>query len=287
MLAKLKNKIIEALTSVVASVLAQPRIQQMLDEIIGRHLNTRKDLESYFAESETKKQMWINANVRPRSADMHWAAIPNSIREWRMIEATREAGQFIQQNIPALEGHPSAYDTLGFCLDAVAVEGMYLEFGVFSGATINYIADKVATGKVHGFDSFEGLPESWGALAKGTFDTGGNLPEVRANVELHKGWFEDTIAPFLLKHRAPAAFIHVDADLYSSTNTILNGLVDRIVPGTIIVFDEYINYPYWKDNEYKSFMEFVDRNAIEFEYIAYTDRGYSVAVKIISISRSG
>jgi hypothetical protein len=37
---------------------------------------------------------------------------------------------------------------------------MVCEFGVWKGATINYIASKTP-GPVHGFDSFEGLPEDW------------------------------------------------------------------------------------------------------------------------------
>ncbi len=33
------------------------------------------------------------------------------------------------------------------------------------------------------------------------------------------------------------------ADLYSYTKTVRNGLADRIVPGTIIQFDEFFCYP--------------------------------------------
>jgi hypothetical protein len=37
---------------------------------------------------------------------------------------------------------------------------LWLEFGVYSGTTINYIS-KYTTEHVYGFDSFEGLPEAW------------------------------------------------------------------------------------------------------------------------------
>jgi len=35
---------------------------------------------------------------------------------------------------------------------------------------------------IHGFDSFEGLPEDWGHLGKGHFEVKGELPDVPANV---------------------------------------------------------------------------------------------------------
>jgi predicted O-methyltransferase YrrM len=199
-----------------------------------------------------------------------------------MIQATIEAGQFIHQNIPHLEGKPDAFQTLKTALDAVSIAGQYLEFGVFSGTTINFIADQLGSEHVvHGFDSFEGLPEQWGALAEGTFNVDGNFPKVRENVALHAGWFDQTLAPFVKDNPQPVAFLHADADLYSSTKTILQGLGDQIVPGTIIVFDEFINYPYWREHEYKAFLEFIEQSGHNFEYLAYTDRGYSVAVKII------
>jgi hypothetical protein len=41
-------------------------------------------------------------------------------------------------------------------------EGLVLEFGVWSGRTIDLVADRVGPSRtVHGFDSFEGLPQEW------------------------------------------------------------------------------------------------------------------------------
>jgi hypothetical protein len=37
---------------------------------------------------------------------------------------------------------------------------LWLEFGVATGTTINYIS-RFTNDKVYGFDSFEGLPENW------------------------------------------------------------------------------------------------------------------------------
>ena len=112
---------------------------------------------------------------------------------------------------------------------------------------------------VHGFDSFEGLPEPWTGW---TVDRGGfggeGLPKVEPNVELHVGWFDDTLGPFLADHPGDVSFVHIDSDIYSSARTILRGLADRLQPGSVIVFNEYFNYPNWKQHEFRAFQEFCE-----------------------------
>lgn len=107
----------------------------------------------------------------------------------------------------------------------------------------------------------------------------GNAPQVNENVRLVKGRFNETLPEFVKEHTEPCAFIHVDCDLYSSTKTIFDNLKNQIVSGTVIAFDEYFNYPGWQEGEYKAFMEYVEENNIEFEYIARTDYE-QVAVRI-------
>jgi hypothetical protein len=77
-----------------------------------------------------------------------------------------------------------------------------------------------------------------------------------------------------------AAFLHMDADLYSSTRTVLDMMAPRIVPGTVIVFDEFFNYPGWREGEYRAFMEFVAAHAAQFEWLAYCETHEQVAVRI-------
>ena len=77
-----------------------------------------------------------------------------------------------------------------------------------------------------------------------------------------------------------ASLIHVDCDLYSSTISALNILAPRIQKGTIIVFDEYFNYPGWQQHEYKAFNEFLEKNGLSCRYIAYNRRGQQVAIEI-------
>jgi hypothetical protein len=158
--------------------------------------------------------------------------------------------------------------------------GLYLEFGVFSGHTINHIAGQVDK-PVYGFDSFEGLPERWrDGLGAGHFKVNG-LPKVRENVTLVKGWFDQTLPRFLESHPGDVSFLHVDCDLYSSTQTIFTCLASRIKPGTVIVFDEYFSYPGWREGEFKAFQEFIAREHLGFKYLYYNCKGEQVSIKIV------
>jgi len=152
----------------------------------------------------------------------------------------------------------------------------------------------------HGFDSFEGLPEDWingqfGADDKpfhkrGAFDTGGESPDVDnlvskglklkdhgirvENVEFHKGWFHESLPRFLDDHAdTPIAFVHADADLYTSTITFLRLICERRLfrRGSVIVFDEFWNYPNWENGEHKAWLEIVEEFGLEskYEYFGY------------------
>jgi Methyltransferase domain len=161
-------------------------------------------------------------------------------------------------------------------------DGLFLEFGVYKGDSINRLADMRSDVRWYGFDSFEGLPEAWTLGAKaGAFSLDGLLPPVRKNVTLVKGFFEQTLPRFVAENRGKrVAFMHVDCDLYSATMTIFRHLGDLLQPGCIIVFDEYFNYPDWQDGEYKAFSQYVAETGRAFEYIAYVRTGSQVAVRL-------
>lgn len=162
---------------------------------------------------------------------------------------------------------------------ADADNGLWLEFGVYQGRSINEIAKRTSQ-TVYGFDSFEGLPEDWYSdidfCKKGSLDLDGILPSVASNVHLIAGWFEDTLPKFvdsLSKDVFKISFMHIDCDLYSSTKTIFDTIGHLVVPGTVIMFDEYwYNYK-WDEHEFKAFQEFTERTGLTYEYIANTHRG--------------
>lgn len=147
------------------------------------------------------------------------------------------------------------FQHLTFAYNSSKVNGDILEFGVFKGGTINHLAN-LHQGNVYGFDSFEGLPESWGNVGggfmqKGHFKT--EIPKVRNNVTLIKGLFGDTLPNFLEDFNKNIKLLHIDCDLYSSTTTALTLLNHKIIKGTVIVFDELAN---WREESlYKNYKE--------------------------------
>lgn len=157
------------------------------------------------------------------------------------------------------------------CVSYVKNDGLWLEFGVCSGRTINLISN-CTNNKVYGFDSFFGLPEDWGNhQPKGSYDKKGILPSVNENVELVVGLFQETLDDFLSKHPDEnISYLHLDADIYSSTKYVLDKLSDKIVSGTVISFDEIYNYPEYKDHEIKAWVEFCRSTKISSEWIVRT-----------------
>jgi len=196
--------------------------------------------------------------------------------------ARRDTGEFIVEHLPeaTVLWHP--HDTLRFALAQVDAQapGLALEFGVASGATLGIIAHEVSEDRpVVGFDSFEGLPETW----RTGFPAGSYAqapPLYVSGAEIVAGLFADTLPGFLLEHQGPVAFAHFDADLYSSTKTALDLIGDRLVPGAVLAFDEYFNYPGWRRHEHRAFREFIDGTGRTFEYLAYTGNHQQVVVRL-------
>jgi hypothetical protein len=153
-------------------------------------------------------------------------------------------------------------------IEMVPAEGLVLEFGVYQGRSIDFIASRMPNRTVHGFDSFEGMPEPWLYRSRAFNDLDG-LPPVRGNCVLVKGWFDETLAPFLEQTPGPCALVHIDSDIYSSAKLVLEQLEPRITAGTMILFDEFFNYPGWQDGEFRAFNEFVERTGVQFEYVGF------------------
>ena len=190
--------------------------------------------------------------------------------------AAQESVQFQEQHMPHARTFRSDLDLLTHALSNVPADGLILEFGVATGRTIRHLAG-LTSRTIHGFDSFDGLPETWrDGFEKGAFAQ--SMPAVPRNVVLHKGWFSDTLPDFLERSRESVALLHIDCDLYSSTACVLNLLKDRIKPNTVIVFDEYFNYPGWKNHEHKAFEEFIKETGMPFRFDSYVPSHQQVCV---------
>ena len=159
---------------------------------------------------------------------------------------------------------------------------LHAEFGVFEGHSINHIAAEIGDKTIYGFDSFEGLKEDWSGTwyRAGHFTLGGTPPAVRPNVRLIKGWFDATVPAFLAEQGGmPFAFVHLDADTYESTSLVLSHLADRIVSGTVLVFDDYLGFPNWQHGEYRAWQQFVVARGLTYRYLAFGNT--SVAVQVL------
>jgi hypothetical protein len=209
--------------------------------------------------------------------------VPNDGADLSRVEKLASAidsSNYVTLNMPGCARYPGAIDLLNAAMRARRIEGLILEFGVFSGHTLNHIA-ALTDQTAFGFDSFDGLPEDWRPdFPRGAFRRTA-LPQMRANVELVVGWFEDTLPKFAADHPGPITLLHVDCDLYSSTKTVFHYLAKRIVSGTIIVFDEYFNYVGWRHHEYKAFQEFISSTGLSYRYIGLVPGHQQVAVQIL------
>jgi hypothetical protein len=239
-------------------------------------------LKKLLSDEAVRSEIWKIAHVRPDRPECSYALVPNDIRAAIYQNATQQSAEFVAESMSHLPGTFTPLDLLTYAVKKADRKGLFLEFGVYSGTTINHIASLIDH-TIHGFDSFQGLPDAWEQFPAGTFSAEGQLPKVASNVKLHVGWFHESLPEFIETHPEKVSFLHIDSDIYSSARTILFGLHRQIEAGTIIVFDEFFNYPGWENHEYKAFREFVEKFQVTYEYIAYSSKGYSVAVAIQSI----
>jgi len=159
--------------------------------------------------------------------------------------------------------------------DLVAAEAaerdvLYLEFGVHTGASIRHWSALLRSPRshLHGFDSFLGLPHDWSldGHERGDFSTGGAVPTIDdPRVEFFPGWFSETLPHYVWpEHDLLIAML--DADLYSSTETVLAFLSDHLEPGSYLYFDQF----HHRGDELRAFAEFVDEHDIRFKLVGAT-----------------
>lgn len=246
----------------------------------------RHELKKYSAEfrqvvrselkSERMAQHWIVHNELLKSQyNIHFS---------KLREASAASFEYAKSNFNNAESFDDKFKLRKSLIENHEIaKGLILEFGVYRGESIAQFASLLPTRTIHGFDSFEGLPENWRfGFEKGHFDT--PIPDsLPSNVELHSGWFDASLPGFLAANEGPVAVLHIDCDLYSSTKTVLSLLKDRMQPGTIILFDEYYNYPEWEAGEFKAFQEFVRSTDLDYEYICYNVAQCQVAVRVREI----
>ena len=141
--------------------------------------------------------------------------------------------------------------------------GHIFELGVYKGASLVRLAtyrdalENDFSRKIVGFDSFGEFPKV-GLQGKDDLDfirrfedAGGDGLSDREvasilnhkgfeNFELVKGNVFDTLPTYLKKHpETRLAFLHLDMDVKEPTDFALEHLYEHVVPGGLIVFDDY------------------------------------------------
>ena len=162
----------------------------------------------------------------------------------------------------------------------------YLEFGVrygdslFKWSSLNTCPNS----RFIGFDSFEGIPEDWvsvtGESKKGAMSVGGVVPQSSdPRIRFVKGWFNDTLRPFL-KDFTPRSrlVIHNDGDLFSSTLYTLATLDPIVQPGAIVIFDEFAN----PLHEWRAFQDYASAFRRSFKVLGAAGEYYTqVAMELL------
>lgn len=158
-------------------------------------------------------------------------------------------------------GRDSLIDLL---LGTLQLDGDIIECGVYRGGSLFKISralrESSSQKMLYACDSFEGFPEEHVGLfdrslfrplrkLRAKFRIAQDVPErisrfsgyYGVSIKTVKGFFSETLARFE-GHRF--CFIHLDVDIYESHRECLELLYPLLVPGGVIVFDDY-NAPKW------------------------------------------
>jgi len=139
--------------------------------------------------------------------------------------------------------------------------GDILEFGVFKGSslirllTFRNLIENNFSRKIYGFDTFKRFPnqvrKSDKKLKKEfTADAGNPISKIKLtqilkrkkieNFELIEGDVIKTLNPFLKKNdNLKISLLHLDMDVFNSTNFVLKKLIKKVVKNGIILIDDY------------------------------------------------
>ena len=201
-----------------------------------------------------------------------WAYLPrnySTLAEFIQICYTALMSRRLLPNshsIPLIFRNPPLKDMI-----KPSCDGLWMEFGVFRGATITQTAKwkKLFCGPnstpVYGFDTFSGLPTDWRpGYGHGAFSIANEtMISVPSNVVLVKGLFIDTLPTQLrlidreYQCHTPVSYVHIDCDIYHGARDVLFLLGSRLVTGSLLIFDELFNYPGYEKHEIKALFEFL------------------------------
>jgi len=140
------------------------------------------------------------------------------------------------------------YMLISLARQAAHLPGDFAECGVYKGGTALMLARILKDGTnqaLYLFDSFKGLPkatreeERWFSEGEFCFESVEAIRELLSefkSVHIRPGWIPDTFEDLENTHYA---FVHLDVDLYQPTLDCCRYFYPRLVPGGVLLFDEY------------------------------------------------
>lgn len=166
----------------------------------------------------------------------------NCHRDFREVFET----VIFQYGLKTMCGRPKIRVLSELCIMSLLLDGDVAEAGVARGGMLAIMAGMLPAKPVHGFDSWEGLPEATiedhhpqsPYLKKGRhkYDIPVKVGELYPNIVFHKGWFKDTLPE--VSDRT-FCLVHIDCDLYQSAKECIEFFAPRMSEGSFMVFDDY------------------------------------------------
>ena len=132
---------------------------------------------------------------------------------------------------------------------ALSVAGPVVECGCWEGGMSGAIAEVLRGRHFYLLDSFEGLPDAGlqdterdrsllahDRLVSAEEVAADTMRRSGAAFTVVRGWFEDTVPALDVRD---IAVLRLDGDLYDSTLVCLQALFPRVVPGGLVIIDDY------------------------------------------------
>ena len=195
-------------------------------------------------------QLDILNRVR-RTAKRYWKRFERYLKasglgSWRPLVPAKEFTATVAQSLDRLLLREESHDL-----------GAYVEFGVSRGTSFACVYRELRARKINhvqlvGFNSFEGMPadsaaEGWvpgsyrSTLAATKRYLSSQGVKFDGNVELVKGWFEDTLTPATRERLGltKVSLIMFDCDTYSATRLALEYTLPLIREQAVVIFDDW------------------------------------------------
>jgi hypothetical protein len=227
------------------------------------------------AENTSFALGWLGRQLRqaiegPLGALKQFLSLDHNVIDLLHKTAVEDSARYIAGAMKMALAMRSREAIWSYALRTANRDGLWLEFGVFKGYSINFFARTAGT-HIYGFDSFRGLQEDWKgtSLPQGAFDLAGRLPRTRPNVTLLPGWFNDTLPGFLAAHDQNIALLHLDCDTCEATAYVLSQIRGRLTQRSILILDDYHGFWGFRDGQFKAWAEFVKTHDLTYSYAAF------------------